>query len=267
MRLEEWQRFIESQFLDDKSVEQTHAPARPSPAPPERLPERPHDAPRHSGRFPEFFLEEPDLPAFESYLPASRRHDPLLQKEPDTSLPSGDAAKASRLKPVRARRARKIPVIPPAPGTNLAELWARVPRHIQTLLAIETPDAPEVAQNSYTRPFVEQRRELIERLLDPVLTLEQVARLLNVCPATVRRYTNQGLLHCFRKEPECTAKAKTRPDRETRQRRFRLSDVVAFLETQQKAPSGRSPAQSARKLHSVSSEDPAGSGTLLKRGE
>ncbi|MCS6777872.1 MAG: helix-turn-helix domain-containing protein [Chloroherpetonaceae bacterium] len=246
MRLEEWQRFIESQFLDDDPAKQAHASARSASTPLERDLERSPDPHGRPVLFPEFFLEEPDLPAFERYLPPSRREGSPLQKDLDALLSPGNTAKASQHGPARARRARKVPIAPPAPGVSLEELWARVPRHIQTLLAMETPGAPEIAQNSYKRPFAEQRRELIERLLDPILTLEQVARLLNVCPATVRRYTNQGLLNCFRKEPECTTEVKSRPTRETRQRRFRLSDVVAFLETQQNASSGKSPGTAPR---------------------
>lgn len=86
------------------------------------------------------------------------------------------------------------------------------PQVRQRLLSPES----ETAQRYYTRPFKETRAQLIERLLDPPLTLEETARLLNVCPMTVRRYTDRGLLPHYR-----TAGA---------QRRFRLSDVLAFLE-------------------------------------
>ena len=76
----------------------------------------------------------------------------------------------------------------------------------------------EVAQHSYKRDFRESRVDLIQRLLDPTLTLEETARLLNVCPTTVRRYTNRGLPRHMRTAGD--------------QRRFKLSDVLAFLETQ-----------------------------------
>jgi len=62
----------------------------------------------------------------------------------------------------------------------------------------------------------ETRDELVERLLDPVLTLQETAVLLDVCPTTVRRYTNRGVLNCFRTPGN--------------QRRFRLSDVIGFME-------------------------------------
>lgn len=75
----------------------------------------------------------------------------------------------------------------------------------------------EVAQNSYKK-FKETREELLQRLLDPQISLEDAARILNVCPTTVRRYTNRGLLPHFRTPGN--------------QRRFRLSDVLALLESQ-----------------------------------
>lgn len=87
-------------------------------------------------------------------------------------------------------------------------------RHWDLLSQIPSHD---VAQNSYKSPFRESREELVQRLLDPPLTLEDTARLLGVCPTTVRRYTNKGHLRHFRTSGN--------------QRRFRLSDVLEFLES------------------------------------
>ncbi len=64
----------------------------------------------------------------------------------------------------------------------------------------------------------ETREELLARLLDPVLNLEETARILQVCPTTVRRYTNKGLLPHERSAGN--------------QRRFRWSQVYAFMEAQ-----------------------------------
>ncbi len=61
----------------------------------------------------------------------------------------------------------------------------------------------------------ETREELLARLLDPVLTLDEAAQVLNVCSTTVRRYTNRGLLEHHRTIGN--------------QRRFRLSHVLALL--------------------------------------
>lgn len=87
-------------------------------------------------------------------------------------------------------------------------------RHWDLLSQIRSHD---IAQNSYKSTFRETREELVQRLLDPPLTLEETARLLGVCPTTVRRYTNKGQLRHFRTTGN--------------QRRFRLSDVLEFLES------------------------------------
>ena len=99
----------------------------------------------------------------------------------------------------------------PAPAEE-AERNDKAPRHWDLLTQIRGRD---VAQNSYKSPFQETREELVQRLLDPELTLEETARLLDVCPTTVRRYTNKGQLRCFRTPGN--------------QRRFRLSDIVEFM--------------------------------------
>jgi excisionase family DNA binding protein len=104
---------------------------------------------------------------------------------------------------------------------DAAALWRRLPRHIQLLVGMHPEPQEEVAQKYYTRGFKETRAQLIERLLDPTLTLEDTARVLGVCPTTVRRYTNRGTLPCYRTIGQ--------------QRRFRLSDVLAFLEEQRRA--------------------------------
>lgn len=74
---------------------------------------------------------------------------------------------------------------------------------------VEAPVQPD-----YEKMLAERDR-LIQRLADPVLTLKEAADLLGVCTATVRRYTNKGVLPHFR-----TAGA---------QRRFRLSQVLKFM--------------------------------------
>ena len=60
------------------------------------------------------------------------------------------------------------------------------------------------------------REHLIENLLDPIISLDEAAVILNVCKTTVRRYTNGGKLECIRTPGN--------------QRRFRLSTVLEFLE-------------------------------------
>lgn len=99
---------------------------------------------------------------------------------------------------------------------KVVKLRKNLPKQV---LIPETPES-EIAQNSY-KGFRETREELLDRLLDPQISLEDAARILNVCPTTVRRYTNKGLLKHYRTPGN--------------QRRFRLSDVLAFLEIQAEA--------------------------------
>jgi len=87
-------------------------------------------------------------------------------------------------------------------------------RQKQLPIEIEEPDEDEDEERP--RRASETRQELVQRLLDPTLTLREASLLLDVCPTTVRRYTNRGLLHCFRTPGN--------------QRRFHLSDVLEFME-------------------------------------
>lgn len=77
----------------------------------------------------------------------------------------------------------------------------------------------EVPLRRGRRPRKEESREdLLRRLVDPTLTLEETARILEVCPTTVRRYTNRGILSHERSAGN--------------QRRFKLSSVLEFHEAQ-----------------------------------
>jgi len=129
---------------------------------------------------------------------------------PASSEPPSDGPRLRKRKG-RNKRAPET-VVPP----EADELWAKLPQYLR-YLAEWTDDG--VTRKYYpVRGRDESREELIARLTDPVLTLEETARLLGVCPATVRRYTDRGWLRCFRTDGN--------------QRRFRLSDIVAFLEEQ-----------------------------------
>jgi len=328
VRLEDWQRYLDAQFLDtipetapEKEPQNQAAlsPVQEEPPTAQRAPLLEGSlldeaiTPQRSSALPSLPVEmtpsrraatggapesglrsfaptrgtEPEIPSFESYLPAraAPAPRPIESKEgipatqafdatpevammtaPDTLAgpfsvllpmtsyavseapayapqspvltPAESPKPASRTprKPrTRAPHARNVRPDPVPSGLSAADLWAKAPRHVQTLLALERlEEESEVAQFSYKRPFPESRRELISRLLDPILSLEETARLLNVCPTTIRRYTNKGILSHYRKEPERTGDVEA-TERETRQRRFRLSDILAFLEAQQTA--------------------------------
>jgi excisionase family DNA binding protein len=122
---------------------------------------------------------------------------------------------------MRAPRPRRTttdnhkPQIDPA----LQSVWEALPRNIDFLISFYDDS---VTANYYGGEFKESRESLVRRLLDPELTLEETSRLLGVCPATVRRYTNRGWLSHHRTEGG--------------QRRFRLSDLVRFVEVHGRFP-------------------------------
>jgi len=126
--------------------------------------------------------------------------------------------------------ARKATSSAPSPAQSSQPRVFRIPP-AHELLALDTttprpirrhplPDAPSSDTNAPRRPgrrpLTETREEIILRLLDPEMTLHEAAALLNLSKATVRRYTTIGKLNCSR-----TAGG---------QRRFRLSDLLTFLE-------------------------------------
>lgn len=87
----------------------------------------------------------------------------------------------------------------------------------QQALPIEVP-GPRPPRGG-RKPFTESREDLVRRLLDPELTLQEASLILNLSKATLRRYTDQGLLRCTR-----TAGG---------QRRFRLSDLLELMESRE----------------------------------
>ncbi len=70
------------------------------------------------------------------------------------------------------------------------------------------------------RQLTESRRELFARLENPEVTLEEAALLLNLCRATVRRYSNAGALPSHRTPGG--------------QRRFYFQDIKKLLLEKQK---------------------------------
>ncbi len=168
----------------------------------------------------------------------SKEFDPLAYIEsafldvPEKPLdkkasPNGKVDSNSRVKfrktdmsaprPRRVRETKEGPQIDP----DLQEIWEALPKNLRFLFGFFDDS---VTANYYQGEFKESRHELVRRLLDPQLTLEETSRLLGVCPATVRRYTNRGWLSHHRTDGG--------------QRRFRLSDVVKFVEKHGRLPEG-----------------------------
>ncbi|HRF58387.1 MAG TPA: helix-turn-helix domain-containing protein [Fimbriimonadaceae bacterium] len=146
-----------------------------------------------------------DRPASETPRPDERANGKARFRKRELSAP----------RPRRVKSEKPVATIDP----QLQEIWMAVPRNIQFLSSFFDDS---VTAHYYRGEFKESRGELIRRLLDPELTLEEVSRLLGVCPATVRRYTNRGWLEHHRTTGG--------------QRRFRLSGVVKFVEVHGRHP-------------------------------
>ncbi len=153
---------------------------------------------------------EPAIPVRESVLMPKIGVSAAPKPEAKTDARSRDA--------VQPRKMPKLIEQAPLEDTEAlsVESAIRMRKNLpQQLLTVDIKQ-PEITQNSY-KGFKESREEFLRRLLDPALTLEEAARVLNVCPTTVRRYTNKGLLNHFRTPGN--------------QRRFRLSEVLSFMES------------------------------------
>lgn len=119
----------------------------------------------------------------------------------------------------RPRRAKAAAIEAKGIDPELQECWETLPKSIEFLCSFYDDS---VTANYYRGEFKESRNELIRRLLDPELSLEETSRLLGVCPATVRRYTNRGWLKHHRTSGG--------------QRRFRLSNIVKFVDAHGRFP-------------------------------
>lgn len=118
-------------------------------------------------------------------------------------------------RPRKKKKATAEPIL----DAEMTDLLETLPKNIEFLGKFFSDG---VTSKYYQGEFKESREELIRRLLDPELTLEETSRLLGVCPATVRRYTNRGWLHHHRTKGG--------------QRRFRLSGVVKFVDEHGRLP-------------------------------
>ncbi len=157
------------------------------------------------------------IPSIGTYLKSAdrSRHGGNGQVVPGDRPVRFRKTELSAPRPRRAKRSAPESTLDP----ELQEVWEALPKNLDFLFGFFDDS---VTSNYYRGEFKESREELIRRLLDPELTLEETSRLLGVCPATVRRYTNRTWLSHHR----------TRGG----QRRFRLSDVVKFVEQHGRFP-------------------------------
>lgn len=163
-----------------------------------------------------------EIPSIADYLGLRNPIVESVDAEESSEAEAEDEGKARFRKTVMsAPRPRRVKQKPSAAALDpeLQQVWTNLPKNVAFLCRFYDDG---VTANYYRGEFKETRQELIRRLLDPELSLEETSRLLGVCPATVRRYTNRGWLAHHRTTGG--------------QRRFRLSDVVKFLDTHGRFP-------------------------------
>jgi len=165
-----------------------------------------------------------DIPSIGAYLQGNGSAKPagvtaLLEMPAEPATDNGRAKfRKTVMSAPRPRRAKQV-VEEPQIDSALQSVWETLPKNIEFLCSFYDDS---VTSRYYRGEFKESRQELIRRLLDPELSLEETSRLLGVCPATVRRYTNREWLTHHRTTGG--------------QRRFRLSDIVAFVEAHGRFP-------------------------------
>lgn len=158
------------------------------------------------------------VPTIGEYIKVAEPRQPYGTRGTVLKDPSKVKFQKKNLSAPRPRRVKQ-PVQARVVDPELQELWQSLPKYMDFL---GTFFDDSVTAHYYRGNFKESRNDLIQRLLNPELTLEEVSRLLGVCPATVRRYTNRGWLKHHRTKG--------------RQRRFRLAGVVQFVEEHGRHP-------------------------------
>lgn len=286
MRLDEWQRYIDSEFLEAKSGKRISVaePAAQSDEPP--IPEDTHrtdgatapSAPGASETLPPQPAEvsisavvalqateavqtepaQPLLPALDRPSDAivgrqsQRRRRAAPAREADTTdavAPfaeyisarlAADGPAASPGREVEARQdddtdsvvasAGDAVVIESAsnvPSSDSADTAAARPLvpsdQASGLLGSAFGVSPSLAGTSPQSP----REALLDRMYDPMLSLEEVATLLEVTPAIVRGAARSGALKSCEPTRRIARSEGTNP-RESNRRQFRLSDILAF---------------------------------------
>lgn len=81
-----------------------------------------------------------------------------------------------------------------APVRSVKTPAASLPETSPNGAAAASAPGPRTGPATRQRRSRETRSELLERLENPTITLHEVSLLLRVCPATVRRYADAGVL-------------------------------------------------------------------------
>ena len=192
----------------------------------------PHQA-ENSSRPP--LNPEDGIPSFAAYMPTSRKAAAQPTEIQSAIESRGEIeVRNPRLQTPRRRIERSLSLPLSMGSAPSTEANASYLKSLQVLQRIQMEDSLRASE---TNGESARRQLLLEKLLNPELTLEETAHLLKVCPTTVRRYTNQGVLKHHRKGLEGVVETEA-DSFKTKQRRFRLLDVLEFLDSQSNATKG-----------------------------
>lgn len=153
-----------------------------------------------------------------------------VKREAESLPPSVRPIEAGQAAPQRKGRGRESP-------ERMKELMASLDAALQTRLPLPSTAKESSPRRRKRSSFSESREGLLRRLIDPELRLREVALLLSVCPATVRRYADRGVLTAHRTAGN--------------QRRFRLSEVVDFVQARRSRSVQASDSRSTNPLASA----------------
>ena len=206
-----------------------NSPSSSQTAPRETSLATPHKAQKKSR--PPLNLED-DIPSFAAYMPTSRKAAAQPTEIQSAIETRGEIeVETPRLQTPRRRIERTLSLPLSMGSAPSTEANASYLKSLQVLQRIQMEDSLRASE---TNGESARRQHLLEKLLNPELTLDETAHLLKVCPTTVRRYTNQGVLKHHRKGLEGVAETEAESFK-TKQRRFRLLDVLEFLDSQSSA--------------------------------
>jgi excisionase family DNA binding protein len=199
MSLKEWMRYLEEQekiakgeaeSKESKEAEQQQQPRQSFVRP----------RPLSWGRPVQFGAHRLETTTQRPYAIPKEQTQPTQQPAITEDVSVRDEVK----KQLERRRSLWASIKSPRSQNRLDELFR------QTLLQIAKLQS-DVNRHAHENP----RWKLLSKLLDPDMSIRDVAFLLDVCQTTVRRYTNSGLLGHYRTSGN--------------QRRFKLSHVLNFL--------------------------------------
>ena len=231
-KYDDWQRYVKEQMEKAEQKKREAAPTAPKHAVPGI------DRERYAIKRQTFTPAEQESVA-KSSKPAAGQ-PPGQMPRPAAGAASGTAAPAHSARTASEDSQRPAGTLT-SPFVSVHDVWEAAERSSKTrkiskeelpLPPMQQKKLPGIERVTRAEPEehtsipggravnVKSREEILERLVNPTLTLEEAAKVMGVCKATVRRYTAKGILPHYRTPGN--------------QRRFKLNDILNFIENQRK---------------------------------